>query len=395
MALIYLYCLTSSKDQLKEITLPFKDKVKKKLKLKLWYLRRYFNKKFSWKPGLFVGLYNSNKGDIAIRMSIEELLNVYHPNTRLIEITWGKITADLLIEINQKGNIFLIGGSGFFICNARGDLCADVGADIQLLRKVEIPIVYYSVGYNLNIWNNREQEIVCSDNSAKMIRELTCESAITSVRDKQTYDLFRKIGIKNLTLVPDPVIFLKPVDSGVRLDKNLFNVGFNLAIHGGVTKTLIEKKFVIYVKALSWLKNEFCAHVVYFKHEEYENIIIKELKRLMLIDRVVDILPGEMLDVYKQLDIHICQMMHSSIMAFNQNIPTINLAYDIKNFAFFDLMKQSKYCLKIHGITEMMLIASIKDLIKNKATIKKEIMKEKDELWAMERDFLISLKKLL
>lgn len=42
-------------------------------------------------------------------------------------------------------------------------------------------------------------------------------------------------------------------------------------------------------------------------------------------------------------------MLHSSILSIASGTPTINIAYDEKNFAFFELMNIPQYCISAHS----------------------------------------------
>lgn len=394
MKSIYLYCLTSSKDQLKKRSFSTKDRVKQNIKILLWNSRRLIFKKYIWEPEIFVRYDNSNKGDIAIRISIEELLRSRLNISAVKELSWGTLSKEMINEINRNGYALIIGGSGYFICNAEGNLNAKIGDDLTLLSEVKVPIIYYSVGYNLNYYHPGIKDIVCSRETLEKISALTNNSMMTSVRDEKTYKLFKEVGVDPLFLVPDPVIFMERAESRISLNKEKLNVGLNLALHGGITGKFIENNFDIYLSVLRQLKENKNADIVYFKHEEYENLLIKELRKAGLISMLVDLPPKEMLHVYGQLDIHICQMMHSSIMSFNQAVPTVNFAYDIKNEAFFDLIQQSEYCLRLDEIKEKILFQRVEKLIDNRGKIKEQMKGRKAELWKMEERYLTAMEEL-
>ena len=83
----------------------------------------------------------------------------------------------------------------------------------------------------------------------------------------------------------------------------------------------------------------------YFVHYEAERVIPGLLRHAGLAVTVVDAPAPAMLGAYAELDLHVCEMLHSSILALNAGVPTINLGYDVKNAAFFELMELDPYCI--------------------------------------------------
>jgi hypothetical protein len=77
--------------------------------------------------------------------------------------------------------------------------------------------------------------------------------------------------------------------------------------------------------------------------------------REAVVEQLVSAFPDDDLSVteigWSSLDndrieaMHLCQTLHSAIFAINAGVQTVNVGYDVKNFAFFELLGLPAYCL--------------------------------------------------
>jgi polysaccharide pyruvyl transferase WcaK-like protein len=73
--------------------------------------------------------------------------------------------------------------------------------------------------------------------------------------------------------------------------------------------------------------------------------------------------PREMIEAYREMDIVVCQMLHSSILATNAGVPSLCIAYDVKNYTFYKLFDLSEFCLspdcsEQEGVTALQAIVT-------------------------------------
>ena len=61
--------------------------------------------------------------------------------------------------------------------------------------------------------------------------------------------------------------------------------------------------------------------------------------------RNINLDPRRMIAAYGQMDFVICQMLHASILATNSGVPSMNIAYDVKNTSFYELIGLPQLCL--------------------------------------------------
>ena len=90
-----------------------------------------------------------------------------------------------------------------------------------------------------------------------------------------------------------------------------------------------------------------------------------------------------MMAAYAELDIHICQMMHSAIMALAVSVPTVHLPYDVKGASFFRLMNLEQYCIAASQATENDILALAEGLLAGRQAIAAQIDRRRQELAAM------------
>lgn len=104
-------------------------------------------------------------------------------------------------------------------------------------------------------------------------------------------------------------------------------------------------------------------------------------------DPAPDHLPG----LYRSFDIHICQMLHSAILAIGADVPTMNFAYDAKSGGFFELLGLSEFCLAEWPFQKEVALAAAERLIERNAEIRLDIRERKEQL---HRDLTLFLDRL-
>ena len=77
---------------------------------------------------------------------------------------------------------------------------------------------------------------------------------------------------------------------------------------------------------------------------------------------VVDSDVDSMLAAYKRQDMHIGQMLHSTIFAMAAGVPALSVAYDTKSRAFFDLLGLRDFCVDATTLDRHGLLAAMSRL---------------------------------
>jgi polysaccharide pyruvyl transferase WcaK-like protein len=109
---------------------------------------------------------------------------------------------------------------------------------------------------------------------------------------------------------------------------------------------------------------------------------------------VVDLPPREMIGAYKQVDLVICQMLHSSILATNAGVPSLNIGYDVKNASFYDLMGLPELCIPHSEVSPERLVSSFADLLGRRAEIAIQLDRSKAFLLGEMQAFIEEIARL-
>lgn len=72
---------------------------------------------------------------------------------------------------------------------------------------------------------------------------------------------------------------------------------------------------------------------------------------------------GKLASLYRTLDLHLCEMLHSSIFAVAAGVPTLNVSYDVKNRAFYEMLGIDRFCIDAEHLSETSLWQAAQALI--------------------------------
>jgi len=323
---------------------------------------------------------NTNRGDIAIRLGVRHLINQAFQGHALhvTEIPWGEL--DRIHTLAPHPDLLIIGGGGFLFADKEGRLPPRFAADVAAISMVSCPVVAASVGLN-NLMQDGEPWRGFHSDSRSDIRTFLAALDLISVRDHST-----SAALEPYTSAPPPVIvdpaFLLAAPgrpSNARGD-GLLSVGLNLAFHGAHTAECSRHMLPLYVNVLKALNLATPCRFTYFVHSDAERGIASALKLSGIDLEIVDAEAEIMIDAYRRMDIHICQMLHSAILATSVGTPTLNLAYDIKSASFFDLLGLPDLCRDARHISEQEVLTAVKAMIAQRHHISATLFKRRAEL---------------
>jgi hypothetical protein len=161
---------------------------------------------------------------------------------------------------------------------------------------------------------------------------------LCSVRDPTTQRMLEPIRPGRIECVADPALFLEPAPAPDEAPFDGWRIGLNLAFHDPIVSRDVLSRLDLLSGLARFPSGIRPCRFVYFVHSDAERLLPRLLRRAGVPVQVVDGDPREMLAAYRQLDLHVCQMLHSGILAINAGVPTINLGYDVKNAGFFELI---------------------------------------------------------
>jgi hypothetical protein len=284
---------------------------------------------------------HTNRGDSAIRIASVALLR-QALGARVEAIGWDELSSVDPGRI-PAGDLFVLGGGGYFSVHAGGRLAPRVADNVAWLRRLRCPVVSLAPGVNRALEDADGADLDAAARAT--LTELVGLLALSSARDANSCRVLDLVAPGRTTLLADPALFLAAPKTPVVRDDTALTIGLNLAFHGHAASQQMPWRLRLVAAAARELARRRPCRFVYFVHGQPERLIPHLLRRAGVSVRVVDAAPEEMLAEYRKLDLHICQMLHSSILAMSAGVPAIAVAYDAKNAGFFELMGLPTFCL--------------------------------------------------
>lgn len=296
---------------------------------------------------------SSNRGDIAIGTAVKEgLVRAFRGNgCEITVIGWDSLTSSSASWINDEFDLFVIGGGGYIFLDSGGFL-NHRQKDIEFLKDITIPIVANGIGLNRLMYEktiNVDAFATLPIETKNYLNDFSDMVSEISVRDLPTQQLFQMAVNRDSALTGDPALFLNldetSLNSSRRRGESTGEVGINVAAHGWRALKVLEQVMPILEPTFFSLGLNSTNSLSYFLHDDLEYPVVEYLRRRGLHFGLVDGLPEVLSERYRSMDFVISQMLHSSILAFNVGTPTINIAYDLKSTAFFELFNLSEYSI--------------------------------------------------
>ena len=292
-------------------------------------------------------LVNSNKGDHAIRMAIgAQIAAAMAPQpVTFTEVGWDDMTPDDAEAIGRSHDLFVIAGSGYFTLGPHGQATPRLLRDCESLERLRCPAVAYGTGTNRNFdaagHDPGPADDVSSTGNIALARLLGRLGAV-GVRDANTQQALQRLTDRPVELMGDPVLFWPEAPPAVArpLGQRL-RIGVNLAYHGAAMDARMARNLPVYAAFLRRLAAELSAELHYIVHYDAERAVPPMLRSHGVTLAVHDVPAAGLAPVYRTLDLHVCEMLHSSIIAIAAGVPTMNIGYDVKNRAFFELLGSS------------------------------------------------------
>lgn len=297
-----------------------------------------------------------NSGDEAVLQSILTALEeqakesgiVLHPVVLSIDPEWTKLTYGVqavhrmkLAEVRQaiKDSCGLISGGGSLLQDATGPKTIPYYLGIiKLAQWMKKPTFIYSQGVGP----------VSRGLFHPMIRSVFKKCAYISVRDQESAELLQRMGLqgKEIDVVPDPVMGLRPREHNEQLQVNAPEIDNNLPIIG-ISIRYWEKDHKELLKIVEGLQQVMKKQPVHLRFlpfhlpndVEASQYMMKLLGDVSSIGSQISICsdtvrPQDMLWEISQCQLVIGMRLHSLIYAANSRVPMIGVSYDPKINAF-------------------------------------------------------------
>lgn len=266
----------------------------------------------------------------------------------------------------KTSDLFILGG---------GDLLKDYGNNsssltgwLRLLRfakRLNVKTALFAVGV----------ENIRYDKSGKLIKEALDGVDLITVRDCNSKDILRDIGVTNeIKVVSDPAVLLTNIHAD-KIEDNLISSKVIICIRHWFSKGFyIEKPEVNenFIQSLSVMADFLIEHYntkidfIPFRTTSYDDdrIVAKQVVSYMKHKDKIHIYSyapevDEFIEMAKQSSLVIGMRLHSLILATSIGVPVIGLEYMPKVRAYMESIKQSEYSLDLETITSEKLINKI------------------------------------
>jgi polysaccharide pyruvyl transferase WcaK-like protein len=295
---------------------------------------------------------NTNKGDAAIREAITAQLASlpFRPPVEIVEVGWGELTEQHVARLNETRGLFVIAGGGYFFFGPDNALPRRIERDIELIRRMTCARIAYGPGVNQIRTGSTLRPLdpdTVAPRSLGMLSELAAQMDLVAVRDQSSRDLLAAVHRGPVRLIGDPALFLDPTHRReARAGRQPALVGLNFALHGPNNAASLPERMRWIVPLLRRMREAWQCRFRYVMHSDVERVFPLLLRQHGIETEVIDAPVQATLDAYTALDLHLCQMLHSSILAVAAGTPTVNIGYDAKNLAFFDLMGIADLCFE-------------------------------------------------
>lgn len=327
-----------------------------------------------------------NKGDIAIREAIKSQLRAAFKSchVQFQELQWGQLNEDMADRLNQSCDLFVIAGSGYVRFAKDGELPSAMVQDLKAFKKIKCPKIAYGIGWNSPLDKIEGDKPTHSARAMEQLAQSMQAIDLVSVRDRATQTLLSSLGDCDPILLGDPAIFyadlFPPRNPRPPAPDRKLQIGLNMALHTSAVVDLLARQFDNYCSFLRALSDEYKVTFHYVPHVQTGGVIPLMLASRGIFVRSHDLPPDELIYFYRTLDLHICQLMHSSILAVSALVPTINFGYDIKNRGFFELMGLDEFYFSALDFDQEAALAAARKLIAERNTVSQRIADRKMEL---------------
>jgi len=367
-----------------------KQSIKRCIDVVFWKLRIYHFYSHAWERKI-----NTNKGDIAIRQNISrQLTDEFSDMTvKFNEIGWLDLDERTAIDIGRRHHLLIIAGSGYLRFDDHDALPPRLKRDAENLAWVACPKIAYGIGINKSLGkgshDSQGQSSDLPEETEHFLRAIFQQLDAISVRDEMTRALVAKRTNIPVSLTGDPVLFADRTPNRPRPNGSArLKIGLNIALHEGQVMAELAGTLSICMTFLERLQKEQGAEIHYIQHCDIERVIPRLLSYRGLRVTAHDADGAALLDIYRSLDLHLCQMLHSSIMSCSVGTPVINIPYDVKNRSFFELMGLTEFLIAPQDLTAEKLWAVAQLALQSGPALSHRILSRVDQLRGSSDGFL-------
>lgn len=287
----------------------------------------------------------NNAGDYLIKHRAKELFKSLRPDREIIDINgWEHISNSTLQSINDSEALILTGGPAL-----QKKMYPSVYRLRDSLDEIEVPILTMGIGWysKKGTWHD-SYEYNLSDSTLKLLERINDSGYLSSVRDYHTQNVLFNFGLKNFMMTGCPALYNHEfINKNFNIPKQIKKIGFSL----GVTFKFSKKIENQMKDSILKIKDQFpdSKIEVVFHHSPFKEYLktagaakslYKGHQRLLIWLKeqgigFVDISGSaeNLINYYKNCDLHIGYRVHAHIFMSSINKASILLSEDGRGIA--------------------------------------------------------------
>lgn len=331
----------------------------------------------------------TNRGDIAIRLSVEHLLAAYSSEELNFRcISWGKLDNEAVEAINQWADVFIITGGGYLFIDAAGKLNNRL-SDLPSLNAITCPKVAYGIGLNSVLTEGAIDIGALPNDTTEKLRQFCNTMSLISVRDKNTQTVLSQMDVAPVECIGDPALLLpSQTQHIVHTAQQRPKIGLNLSLHGPKSNVIYQQLLPQLIPALKAFQKATNCEYYYISHCDTEHIAFEQLHLKGVKCTWIKTSPSQMVDVYQRMDMAIASMLHACILATNAGTPCFNMAYDIKNISFYHFLALPELCVMYNQLNQENFTKHLFEAWNNKEQLAKSTGQQKERWKKLNQDFV-------
>lgn len=318
---------------------------------------------------LQIASFSGNIGDNANHLGFRNLLKTLYPS-HIFEFTDFEIRStfrkesnfdnDKFVELVEQHDLVFFGGGNFFelwVDHSQNNTSVDI--PISTLRKITKPIIFYSLGLDINMgYSQKGISKFC-----KWLDYVVCrEDFVLSLRNDGSFSTMQKIlpekYHKHFKKIPDGGFFIEPLIKhskekftenkliGINIAGDMLDLRFNESTSSINYLTFINEFTVFLETSLSQkkdLKFMFFPHI--YKDFKVINDILSKINEKYARERIFvnqyscgDEFAKQTFKSYRECDVILANRFHSNVCAIGMAIPTVGLLnYNQIEYLYSDL----------------------------------------------------------
>lgn len=315
--------------------------------------------------------------------------------------------SDKTIKGINKSSGLVIGGGGLFLPDTNQNTISgwQWAVPAELLKKIEVPIIVYSVGYNYF----RGQEP--GELFIRNLKLLVDKSTFVGLRNRGSIETIKALVndeslASKITYQPCTTTLIRKIYRNIPAKQQTGNIAVNMAFDRPEMRYGNNKEFVLCsvagaIKEIQerGYKIYYLAHCIgdleFVKYLENEDIPLTTIVMAYMY-------PHEVFKIYNKMDLVIGMRGHSQMIPFGLNCEIITLCSHDKAKWFLDDIGASDWCIELRDSAERLknLRSRIVDLFitvhedRNEET-RKRLFDAQEMLWKITMDNLTHIKGII